>query len=75
MNIDSIGSDIYYERGVDDVHIDNGPQSGQYYIDVTLGSTNTGIEKAVTDIVEDYGGEVIGVDDAGRIITFLIDIR
>ena len=75
MTIDSIASDIYYLRGVDDVNVDNGPDSGTFYVDVTLGETNNYIERLVTEIVADYGAEVQGVDDAGRIITFLIDAR
>jgi hypothetical protein len=75
MTIDSIASDIYYLRGVDDVGVDNGPDSGTFYVDVTLSTSNTNIEREVTEIVEDYGAEVQGVDDAGFIITFLIDAR
>lgn len=70
-----LASDIYYLRGVDDVHVEDGDERSTYYVDVTLDSANTKIEQAVTEMVEDYGGEVLGVDDAGRIVTFLIDAR
>ena len=75
MTIDSIASDIYYLRGVDDVSVDDGPNRGTFYVDVTLLQSNTNIEREVTEIVEDYDGEVLGVDDAGRIITFLVEVR
>jgi hypothetical protein len=75
MDIDMLASDIYYLRGVDDVHVEDGDGRYTYYVDVTLDSANTKIEQAVTEMVEDHGGEVLGVDDAGRIVTFLIDAR
>jgi len=74
MTIDSIASDIYYLRGVDDVNVDNGEERGTYYIDVTLQNSNRNLESAVSQIVEDAGGVVIGVDDSLNFVTFYVDL-
>lgn len=74
MDIDNIASDIYYLDSVDDVSVEDGEDRGTYYIDVTLRNSNRNLESFVSQIVEDAGGVVIGVDDSLNMVTFFVDL-
>lgn len=73
FDIDMIASDIYYKvDGIDDVAVDNGPDPGTYYVDITHDYPHARILDELEDIVVDYGGSIQGYDMAGSIVTLLV---
>lgn len=73
FDIDMVASDIYYKvDGIHDVSVDDGPDPGTYYVDITHEYPYARILDELEDIVVAHGGSILGEDMTSNYVTLLV---